>query len=173
MRMNNIQQAENGAIILANVMAAWKHRNQVRKYTGEPYVVHCIEVAQILHKVKARANVIIAGLLHDTIEDTDMTAEEIAHYFGDEVARLVLEVTDVSKPEDGNREFRKAIDRDHIAKASRDGQLIKLADLISNTKSIVARDPGFAEIYLAEKRKLLAVMDNTLPLWKEAAALAN
>jgi (p)ppGpp synthase/HD superfamily hydrolase len=85
--------------------------------------------------------------------------------FGGEVANLVEMLTDVSKPSDGNRKIRKAIDCEHTAKASPQAKTIKLADLIDNTKTIVAFDPEFAKIYLAEKRLLLDVLvdgDKTL-----------
>ena len=59
------------------------------------------------------------------------------------------------RPEDGNRAKRKAIDRDHVAKASRYGKVIKLADLIDNTRSIVEHDPNFAKVYLKEKEALI------------------
>ena len=64
----------------------------------------------------------------------------------------------MSKPEDGNRATRKAIDREHTAQAPAEAQTIKLADLISNSKSIMAHDPDFAVTYLAEKRLLLEVL---------------
>jgi len=67
-------------------------------------------------------------------------------------------LTDVSKPEDGNRAVRKARDREHTAAAPAEAQTIKLADLISNSRSIMAHDPAFAKTYLEEKRLLLAVM---------------
>lgn len=151
--------------------AAYKHRNQKRKYTGEPYVTHCQEVAKLVASVTDDQNVIAAAYLHDTLEDTNATYEEISFLFGKDVADLVQEVTDISKPTDGNRALRKEMDRQHIAKASRNGQLIKLADLISNTFSIVERDPEFAKIYLAEKRELLEVIDKSLPLYERAAGI--
>ncbi len=85
------------------------------------------------------------------------------------MAFLVLEVTDVSRPEDGNREARKAIDREHLARSSPEGATIKLADLIDNTKSIVAHDKGFARVYLPEMEKLLEVLRHGDPaLWQRA-----
>jgi hypothetical protein len=78
--------------------------------------------------------------------------------FGIDIATLVGWLTDVSKPEDGNRAHRKAIDRPHSAEAPAEAQTVKLADLISNSRSIVAHDPAFAKTYLEEKRLLLAVM---------------
>jgi hypothetical protein len=78
--------------------------------------------------------------------------------FGADIAALVGWLTDVSKPEDGNRAHRKAMDREHTAAAPAEAQTIKLADLISNSKSIMEHDPAFAKTYLEEKRLLLAVM---------------
>jgi (p)ppGpp synthase/HD superfamily hydrolase len=98
-------------------------------------------------------------LLHDVIEDTDRTYEDIRDAgFGFPVADLVREVSDISTSADGNRAVRKAIDRDHLAKASPGGQTIKLADLIHNTSSICKYDPKFATVYMAEKRELLKVL---------------
>lgn len=67
-------------------------------------------------------------------------------------------LTDVSKKEDGNRKQRKLIDRNQTAMASPEAKTIKLADLISNTKSIVQYDSSFAKVYMAEKRLLLQVL---------------
>ena len=67
-------------------------------------------------------------------------------------------LTDVSRPEDGNRAARKTLDREHIAKASPQAKTIKIADLIDNSRSIMAHDPQFARVYLAEKRLLLDVL---------------
>lgn len=147
-------------IIRAQEFACRAHRGQVRKYTGEPYVMHCQEVALIVSQASVRYDNadICAALLHDTVEDTAVTFEDIYQAFGGEIMTLVSDVTDKSKPADGNREVRKTIDRHHLSKASRDAQTIKLADLISNTKSIVAHDPGFAKVYLAEKELLLKVL---------------
>ena len=145
----------------AQVFAGAAHRavKQLRKYTNEPYIVHPAEVASIVAQVpEATEEMIAAAWLHDVVEDTGVTNDEIHLYFGADVAKLVFWLTDASKPEDGNRATRKAIDREHIAKAPAEAQTIKLADLISNTKSIVAHDEKFAKIYLEEKRLLLDVM---------------
>jgi hypothetical protein len=78
--------------------------------------------------------------------------------FGIDIATLVGWLTDVSKPEDGNRAVRKAMDRAHTAEAPAEAQTIKLADLISNSRSIMQHDAEFARVYLEEKRLLLEVM---------------
>jgi (p)ppGpp synthase/HD superfamily hydrolase len=147
----------------ARAFAAKAHGQQRRKYTDEPYIAHPIEVSMLLMQVGCRPEAIAAGLLHDVVEDCGVTPEEIAAEFGADVARLVMEVTDVSRPEDGNRRIRKAIDRDHLAEASAEGQTIKLADLISNTAAIVPHDPDFATVYLREKRDLLEVLTRGHP----------
>ena len=84
------------------------HKGQYRKYSGEPYICHPIAVAATLEKFGYSDNVIIAGLFHYIVEDTKVTSVEIAEKFGIDVAKLVLEVTDISKPSDGNREIRKS-----------------------------------------------------------------
>lgn len=148
------------------------HRKQKRKYTAEPYSAHCEAVARIVAEYTEDQEVIAAACLHDTIEDTDVTPEEIAEVFGDRVARLVIEVTDVSRPEDGNRQARKALDREHVARSSPEGATIKLADLIDNTGSIVKFDKGFARSYLREKEALLEVLKHGHPeLWRRAYAV--
>lgn len=144
------------------------HGEQKRKYTGAPYWHHLEEVAVILRMVDLPEYVQIAGWLHDVLEDTKCTPEYIETAFGSDVLRLVWEVTDQSKPEDGNRATRKAIDRMHLLRASALGQSIKLADLISNTQSIVKYDPNFARVYLREKEELLKVLlfgSDTLRSW--------
>lgn len=132
---------------------------QLRKYTNEPYFVHPAEVAQIVATVpNATEEMIAAAWLHDVVEDTSVTLDQVHLMFGADVAKLVFWLTDVSKPEDGNRAARKAIDREHTAAAPAEAQTIKLADLLSNTKSIVEHDEKFAKVYLEEKRLLLDVM---------------
>jgi (p)ppGpp synthase/HD superfamily hydrolase len=131
---------------------------QLRKYTGEPYIVHPAEVVSIVRTVEHTDEMLAAAWLHDVVEDTGVTIEVIRAEFGDEVAELVGWLTDVSRPEDGPRWFRKKKDREHTAEAPARAHTIKLADLISNSKSIMEYDPRFAKTYLEEKRLLLEVM---------------
>jgi (p)ppGpp synthase/HD superfamily hydrolase len=152
--------------------AAVKH---VRKYTGEPYINHPIHVMSIVKTVPHTAEMLAAALLHDTVEDTGVTIELIEQEFGSEVANLVSWLTDVSKPTDGNRKVRKTIDRKHTAKAPAAAKTVKLADLISNTQSIVKYDMNFAETYLEEKMELLSVLQHggDPELWKQAHQLCT
>ena len=131
---------------------------QLRKYTNEPYIVHPREVAQIVGTVPHSYEMLAAAWLHDVVEDTGVTIEVIREEFGSDVADLVGWLTDVSRPEQGNRATRKAIDRAHTAMAPKDAQTIKLADIISNCTSIKEHDAEFAKVYFEEKRLLLEVL---------------
>ena len=145
-------------------MAAHAAVGQRRKYTNEPYIVHPAEVAKIVAGVPGSTpDMVAAAWLHDVVEDTGCTYTDIHMAFGADIAALVGWLTDVSKPEDGNRAHRKAIDRAHTAEAPAEAQTIKCADLVSNSRSIMAHDPAFAKTYLEEKRLLLAVMTKADP----------
>lgn len=161
---------------LAYAAGAHDGVGQKRKYTGEDYWHHPIEVLDILleHVPDADKYMQIAALLHDVVEDTKVTLAQVEDAFGSVVAAYVEQLTDVSKPEDGNRAARKAIDLAHTTKASPQAKTIKLADLISNSRSIIERDPAFAKVYLAEKRALLEVLKEGDPvLYQIAYAIAH
>jgi (p)ppGpp synthase/HD superfamily hydrolase len=160
----------------ARIFATAAHAavGQKRKYTGEDYIVHPYEVAGIVRLAGGTDVQIAAAYLHDVVEDTEVTIEQIAAMFGTEIAELVGWLTDVSKPADGNRAVRKAIDREHTAKAPAAVKTVKLADLISNTSSIIKHDLNFAETYLEEKLALLEVLtDGDTNLWQQAKFLCN
>lgn len=150
MKINNLlEKAKEFAINAHNSIA---HK---RKYTNEPYHVHPERVANLVATVTSDPEVIAATWMHDVLEDvapknSDFNADAIRDAFGDRVLQLVLEVTDVSRPEDGNRAKRKAIDREHLAQASADGKTIKLADLIDNIIDISQHDPNFAKVFKKE-----------------------
>lgn len=142
----------------ALIFAAKAHSGQKRKYTGEPYIYHPIAVSGLVKRAGASFNAIVAALLHDTVEDTDVSQKEINDTFGLSIGHLVFWLTDVSKKTDGNRKTRKAIDREHIGKSILEAKTIKLADLIDNASDIARNDVNFAKIYMAEKRLLLEVL---------------
>jgi (p)ppGpp synthase/HD superfamily hydrolase len=157
----------------AKAFATVAHQGQVRKYTGEPYINHPAAVVELVRTVPHTQEMLAAAWLHDVVEDTDTTLIEVRDRFGLKVAAYVLFLTDVSKPEDGNRATRKALDRVHLTTAPPKAMTIKLADLIHNTGSIVKYDPKFAEVYLAEKRLLLEVLtggDRDLYAWAHQLA---
>jgi (p)ppGpp synthase/HD superfamily hydrolase len=160
----------------ARIFATAAHAavKQVRKYTGEPYINHPFHVMSIVKTVTHTPEMLAAALLHDVVEDTGVTIELIEQEFGSEVANLVGWLTDVSRPEDGNRATRKQLDMEHTAQAPAAAQTIKLADLISNTSSIVKYDMNFAETYLKEKAALLKVLTKGEPAlisWAQATVV--
>lgn len=132
--------------------------NQRRKYTNEPYIVHPAKVASIVSTVTDDEAMICAAWLHDVVEDTPVTLSDIESEFGGDVAYLVDGLTNVSRPDDGNRETRVAMDREHIANTDSRTKTIKLADLIANLDGIVEQNPDFARKYLCEKELLLTVL---------------
>jgi (p)ppGpp synthase/HD superfamily hydrolase len=149
----------------AKMLAGKAHEGQMRKYSGMPYIVHPIEVATIVQSVDHTDEMIAAALLHDVVEDTDYSFEDIANEVSPKVSELVKGLTDVSNPQDGNRKVRKAIDKDHLAEQNAEVQTIKLADVISNSQDIKANDPKFAKVYIEEMKALLKVLtkgDKTL-----------
>lgn len=168
----NKAAAELDLIRRAEKFATEAHEGQVRKYTFEPYITHPKQVAAILATVPHTNAMYCAALLHDVLEDTDVTEATMRDAFGDAITDLVVGLTNVSKPTDGNRATRKNLDLLALAKQPAEVQTIKLADLIANTGSIIEHDPDFALIYLEEKRLLLSVLvrgDKTLmKLAKEA-----
>lgn len=142
----------------AKEIATYYHRNQFRKYTGEPYIIHPENVVNILKTIDATSEMLSAAWLHDVVEDTECTNDIIEKEFGRTISIMVEMLTDVSKKEDGNRLTRKTIDREHTARACPCVKSIKLADLIDNTNSIVNYDKNFARVYLQEKEALLEVL---------------
>lgn len=149
--------------------------DQRRKYSNQPYQEHLKAVAEQVASVTDDAEMIAAAWLHDTVEDTPATFGDIERAFGRSVRDLVAQLTDVSKPSDGNRNERKAIDRHHLAQASARAKTVKLADLIDNCTDICRHDPGFARVYLREAAALLDVLgEGDERLFRRAQqALAN
>jgi hypothetical protein len=129
-------------IARATGFAARAHLNQRRKGAAqEPYVNHVIEVMELLADATGGtdAELLAGGLLHDTIEDCGVTADEIEHEFGPRVARLVTENSDdMSMPLDQRRALRIA----QIAAKPKDSRMIKIADVISNVRAMAGSPPA-------------------------------
>lgn len=155
---------------LAFATAAHESIDQRRRYTNEPYIVHPIAVAEIVRSVPHTSDMIAAAYLHDTVEDCGIEHCQLLDEFGWDVAELVYWLTDVSRPEDGNRKVRKQKDLEHIAKAPAAAKTIKLADLIDNTLTIREFDPDFWRVYRHEKLRLLEVLKEGDPTLRERAA---
>lgn len=130
-----------GLILKAVHFAAEKHRSQRRKDTlASPYINHPIQVTDILWRLGGvrDTTLLLASILHDTIEDTDATPEEIKAEFGEEVLALVLEVTDdrsLPKEVRKQRQVETAPYKSHRAK------MLKIADKISNIQDIIRTPP--------------------------------
>lgn len=127
---DTIPSAPVQQILSAAMFAAQKHASQRRKgAAAEPYVNHLIEVAQLIagSSEELDTNLVMAGLLHDTIEDTGTSAEELEKAFGSDIAGLVVELTDdKSLPKD----VRKTLQVENAPRKSVRAQVIKLADKI-------------------------------------------
>lgn len=154
----------------ASNFAMERHAGQVRKYTGAPYWTHCLAVATQVELWGGTPEMIAAAYLHDTIEDTETSDDEIRQLFGDVVASLVVELTDEYTPgryPDMNREARKAAEAVRIATISLEARVIKLADMADNTATIEQHDPGFARVYLREKARVYSLIGNSLNEWRD------
>ena len=143
--------SENTGLLLKAIrFSADKHRNQRRKDNAQsPYINHPIEVAQLLWEVGGvhAVNILLAAILHDTVEDTHTRPEEIRDQFGQEVLALVLEVTDdKSLP----KQDRKRLQIETAPHKSYGAKLVKLADKCCNVRDLVTTPP---ENWSLERRR--------------------
>lgn len=131
-----------GRLLRALDLAATKHRDQRRKDSAKsPYINHPIAVARLLWECGVHdETVLLAGVLHDTIEDTATTRDELAALFGAEVADVVAEVTDdKSLP----KARRKELQVEHAPHMSLAAKLVKLADKTCNVRDIIDSPPDW------------------------------
>ena len=146
------------------------HGDQKRKYTGEPYVNHTIQVAKIVKEYGGSDTMICAAILHDVLEDTPTTPIQLFNHLRSiisnaktiETLKLVKELTDVFTKEnypDINRKGRKEMEAMRLGLISPDAQTIKYADLLDNGQDIMRNDPKFGEVYLKEKEEILKHMN--------------
>jgi GTP diphosphokinase / guanosine-3',5'-bis(diphosphate) 3'-diphosphatase len=130
-----------GLVIRAVEFAAQKHRMQRRKDSdASPYINHPIALMHVLCLDGGITDPVVlsAAALHDTIEDTETTEEELRTIFGEEIAQIVAELTDdKSLP----KEERKRLQIEHAHRMSREGALVKLADKICNLRDVAANPP--------------------------------
>lgn len=152
--------------------AAQAHGEQKRKYTGEPYWYHVVNVASTVSHVPGRSiEMIEAALLHDVLEDTPTDPAFVRAIFGGTVVRYVGWLTNADV---GNRQARKHAECIRIAAASKEVKTIKLADVIDNAPSIFEHDPSFAPLFAREKVRLLeALRGGDVGLWMEAHAILH
>lgn len=150
----------NNLVERAKACAVQPHAriNQRLTYNLRPCDAHLKAVADLVASVTDDPETIAAAWLHDIVEDTPTTFEELANEFGAGVTQLVMELTEVSKPSDGNRTARKEIDRRHLALASPRAKTVKLADVIVNCMDIRRHDERFGRVCIAEMLALLEVL---------------
>lgn len=118
------------------------HRNTGRRGKGFPYIVHPMEAVEIVATITADQELLAAAALHDTVEDTDATFEQIRELFGERVAHLVAAESDVpmaNMSEQDSWRGRKQAAIDRLASASRDAKVVAMGDKLSNMRAI-ARD---------------------------------
>src|SRR5579871_486938 len=151
------------------------HAGQVRA-SGEPYIIHPLEVAEVLAELKMDATAIAAGLLHDSVEDTPATNEEVAANFGDQVAHIVEGVTKIDKIQFANREDRQAENvRKMLLAMVTDVRvvLIKLADRLHNMRTLEHLKPERQEAIARETMDIYAPLAHRLGMGKVRGELED
>jgi guanosine-3',5'-bis(diphosphate) 3'-pyrophosphohydrolase len=135
-------KGELALLLEALAFAAHKHRDQRRKDAeASPYINHPIALADVLVNEGGVTDVevICAALLHDTVEDTATTHEELVNAFGSRIARIVAEVTDDTSLA---KDERKRLQIEHAPSLSHEAKLVKLADKICNLRDVAERPPA-------------------------------
>jgi (p)ppGpp synthase/HD superfamily hydrolase len=161
----------------AKVLATKWHQGQTRKGENVPYIVHPERVVNTLFELRATepkitATVLAAAWLHDILEDTQVTEEEIVAETSVAVLWLVRELTNPSKsfvptdehfrmPRGSIRRIKKQLDRDHLEKVSWEAKLIKLVDRLDNVTDMKGMDKDFCVLYAQESQQLLDVLRGT------------
>src|ERR1700723_1009241 len=155
------------------IRKAWEfcvqHHDGQMRASGEPYIIHPLEVAEVLAEMKMDATAIAAGLLHDSVEDTPATNEEIAAGFGDQVAHIVEGVTKIDKIQFANREDRQAENvRKMLLAMVSDVRvvLIKLADRLHNMRTLQHLKPDRQEAIARETQDIYAPLAHRLGMGK-------
>jgi GTP pyrophosphokinase len=159
----------------AYVFAAHAHKGQIRR-SGEPYLSHPLEVANMLADMKMDATTLVAGILHDVLEDTEVTAPEIEKNFGKEAAHLIEGITKISLVEVSSPESRKAESIRKIILAMTDDVrviFIKLADRIHNLKTLKFLPENKQKQIARETLEIYAPIANRLGMGRIKAELED
>lgn len=162
----------NKKIAKALVWASKGHANQTRKYDGAPYIHHLLEVKSLLASIDATDDTIIAGVLHDALEDTSITEQQVRSIFGDNVLDMIALLTE-DKTLSLNKRHQMTIFK--MLTASAKVINIKLADMLSNMCAIPPTwDDEERAAYLDRCKDVLdAISSNSAPSAVELKALAN
>jgi GTP pyrophosphokinase len=173
-------QANRPSEDVSLIRKAWdfcvKHHEGQMRASGEPYIIHPLEVAEVLAEMKMDATSIAAGLLHDSVEDTPATNEEIGEEFGDQVAHIVEGVTKIDKIQFANREDRQAENvRKMLLAMVSDVRvvLIKLADRLHNMRTLEHLKPDRQEAIARETQDIYAPLAHRLGMGKVRGELED
>jgi (p)ppGpp synthase/HD superfamily hydrolase len=161
------------------------HGNQKRKYSGDPYITHCLRVMQACAEYTNDVTILSAALLHDVLEDTQVEENELKHFLlsvmkeedAEKTIELVVDLTDVfvkgAYPH-LNRKARKIKEAERLHTIHPDAQTVKYADIIDNAVDITENDKGFARKYLKEVKSILSGMtEGNQALYKKALEVVN
>jgi guanosine-3',5'-bis(diphosphate) 3'-pyrophosphohydrolase len=156
------------------------HGEQMRKYTPERYIVHPVRVMQICQQYSHDPALLAAALLHDVLEDTPVTKEEVKDFLKtqlslDDTERAILYVVDLTDvyikknyPR-MNRRTRREKEAERLSRANPEAQTIKYADIMDNSVDIVQHDRDFGYVYLKEAQMILEKMKDGHPVLYERA----
>src|SRR6202021_308662 len=174
------RQANRPSEEVSLIRKAWefcvKHHDGQMRASGEPYIIHPLEVAEVLAEMKMDATAIAAGLLHDSVEDTPATNAEISAEFGDQVAHIVEGVTKIDKIQFANREDRQAENvRKMLLAMVSDVRvvLIKLADRVHNMRTLEHLRPERQEGIARETLDIYAPLAHRLGMGKVRGELED
>ena len=173
-------QANRPSEDVSLIRKAWefcvRHHDGQMRASGEPYIIHPLEVAEVLAEMKMDSTAIAAGLLHDSGEDTPATNEEIAAGFGDQVAHIVEGVTKIDKIQFANREDRQAENvRKMLLAMVSDVRvvLIKLADRLHNMRTLEHLQPDRQDAIARETQDIYAPLAHRLGMGKVRGELED
>ena len=156
--------ADFGLLRRAYVFSAREHRSQVRQ-SGEPYLTHPLEVAYTLAELRLDTSSLVAGLLHDVVEDTLTSIDTVGEYFGEDVSHIVAGVTKISKLQFASAEQAEAENLRKMILAMVDDIrviLVKLADRLHNMRTLEFLDPVRRERIARETSEIYAPIANRL-----------
>lgn len=156
------------------------HQEQVRKFTGEDYYLHPIRVMEQCKELTSDPALLLSALLHDVLEDTDVTLEQLTAFVGsvmpeedmERCTRYVVELTDIFIKENypqWNRKYRKMKELERLKYISPEAQTIKYADILDNATDISSSGSGFADKLLKEYLDLLHILDKGNPAIRDVA----
>lgn len=178
--IEKMRESKEKILAFVTSLADRSHGDQARKYTGERYIGHPIRVMETVCAYNDDVRVCCAALLHDVLEDTAVTPDEMKRDLlsvlsvaeAEDVTALVVELTDVFTREnypEANRRTRKEKEIVRLGTISSGAQSIKYADIIDNVTDIVKQDVDFARVFVREAKRMLTAMNAGDPALREKA----